>query len=70
MTPDQLLPGTDVDQPVVPVRVRATVGRPGGSAQATWRRLRSAEWAARMRTLPWRVAVILGIGVGGGGQVL
>jgi pimeloyl-ACP methyl ester carboxylesterase len=48
------------------VRVWATVGRPGGSAQATWRRLRSAEYAAWMRTLPWRVAVILGIGVGGG----
>jgi Nuclease-related domain len=64
--PDQVLAGTDADQPVVAVRVRASVGRPGGSAQATWRRLRSAEWVAWMRTLPWRVAVILGIGVGGG----
>jgi hypothetical protein len=64
--PDQLLAGTDADQPVVAVRARATVGRPGGSAQATWRRMRSAEWAAWMRTLPWRVAGILGIGVGGG----
>jgi Nuclease-related domain len=64
--PDQLLAGTDADQPVVAVRVRATVGRPGGSAQATWRRLRSAEWAAWMRALPWRVALILGVGAGGG----
>jgi hypothetical protein len=64
--PDQLLAGTDADQPGVAIRVRATVGRPGGSAQAAWRRLRSAEWATWMRTLPWRVAVLLGIGAGGG----
>jgi Nuclease-related domain len=51
---------------VVAVRVRAAVGRPGGSAQATWRRMRAAERAAWIRTLPWRVAVILGIGAGGG----
>ena len=31
--PDQLLAGTDADRPVVAVRVRATVGRPGGSAR-------------------------------------
>ena len=43
--PDQLLAGTGEDRPVVAVRVRATVGRPGGSAQARWRRLRAAEWA-------------------------
>jgi len=43
--PDELLAGTGVDRPVVAVRVRATVGRPGGSAQARWRRLRAAEWA-------------------------
>jgi Nuclease-related domain len=64
--PDQLLAGTDTDRPVVAMRVRATVGRPGGSAQATWRRMRAAEWAAWIRTLPWRVAVIFGIGLGGG----
>jgi hypothetical protein len=64
--PDQLLAGTGADRPVVAVRVRASVGRPGGSAQATWRRLRAAEWAAWTRTLPWRVAVLLGIGLGGG----
>jgi hypothetical protein len=64
--PDQLLAGTGADRPVVAVRVRASVGRPGGSAQATWRRARAAEWAAWMRTLPWRLAATLGIGAGGG----
>jgi hypothetical protein len=62
--PDQLLVGTD--RPVLAVGVRASVGQPGGSAQATWQQLRSAEWAAWARSLPWRVAVLLGIGVGGG----
>jgi hypothetical protein len=64
--PDQLLAGTEADRPVVAVRVRASVGRPGGSAQARWRRLRAAEWTAWTRTLPWRVAAILGISLGGG----
>jgi hypothetical protein len=64
--PDQLLVGTSADRPVVAVRVRASVGRPGGSAQAKWRRLRAAEWAAWTRTLPWRVAATLGIGSGAG----
>jgi hypothetical protein len=64
--PDELLPGTGADRPVVAVRVRASVGQAGGSAQATWRRLRAAEWAAWTWSLPWRVALILGIGAGGG----
>jgi hypothetical protein len=64
--PDQLLAGTDAERPVVAVPVRATVGRPGGSAQARWRQLRAAEWTAWTRTLPWRVAVVLGIGAAGG----
>jgi len=64
--PDQLLAGTDADQPVVAVRVRASVGRPGGSAQARWRRARAAEWAAWTRTLPWRAAATFGIGAVGG----
>jgi Nuclease-related domain len=63
--PDELLAGTGADRPVVALRVRASVGRPGGSAQARWRRLRAAEWAAWTRSLPWRVAAILGIGAGG-----
>jgi hypothetical protein len=64
--PDELLAGSGADRPVVAVRVRASVGRPGGSAQARWRRLRAAEWTAWTRTLPWRIAVILGIGAAGG----
>jgi hypothetical protein len=64
--PDELLAGTIGDRPVVAVRVRASVGRPGGSAQATWRRLRAAEWAAWTRTLPWRVAAILAVATVGG----
>ena len=64
--PDQLLAGTNAGRPVVAVRVRASVGRPGGSAQAQWRRTRAAEWATWTRTLPWRVAATLGIGVSGG----
>jgi hypothetical protein len=64
--PDQLLADTGADRPVVAVRVRASVGRPGGSAEAAWRRLRAAEWIVWTRSLPWRVAVILGMGVGGG----
>ena len=64
--PDQLLAGTGEDRPVVAVRVRASVGRPGGSAQATWRRMRASEWAAWTRTLPWRVAATLGMGAGAG----
>jgi Nuclease-related domain len=64
--PDEPLAGTIADRPVVAMRVRATVGRPGASAQARWRRARAAEWAAWMRSLPWRVAATLGIGAGGG----
>jgi hypothetical protein len=64
--PDELLAGTGADRPVVAVRVRATVGRPGGSAHARWRRLRAAEWATWARTVPWRVAATLGIGAAGG----
>ena len=64
--PDQLLAGTDAGRPVVAVRVRATVGRPGGSAQARWRQMRAVEWAAWTRTMPWRVATILGISASGG----
>jgi Nuclease-related domain len=63
---DELLAGTGADRPVVAVRVRASVGRPGGSARSTFRRLRAAEWAAWTRTLPWRLAATLSIGAGGG----
>src|SRR5215216_4683393 len=64
--PDELLAGTGTDRPVVAMRVRASVGRPGGSAQARWRQLRAAEWAAWTRTLPWRVAAIFSLAIVGG----
>jgi hypothetical protein len=64
--PDQLLAGTAADRPVVAVRVRASVGRAGGSAEARWRRLRAAEWAAWIRTLPWRAAATFGLAAAGG----
>ena len=64
--PDQLLAGTIGDRPVVAVRVRPSVGRPGGSAQARWRQERAVEWAAWTRTLPWRAAATLGSGAAGG----
>jgi Nuclease-related domain len=64
--PDELLAVIGADRPVEAVPVRASVGRPGGSAEAQWQRLRAAEWAAWARTLPWRVAATLGIGAGGG----
>jgi hypothetical protein len=64
--PDELLAGTSGDRPVVAVRVRASVGQPGGSAQARWRQMRAAEWAAWTQTLLWRVAAILVIGAGTG----
>jgi hypothetical protein len=64
--PDQLLAGTGADRPVVALRLRASIGSPGASAHAEYRRRRAVEWAAWTRTLPWRVAVILGMGVGGG----
>jgi nuclease-like protein len=63
---DEIVASTGADQPVVAVRVRASVGRPGGSAQAEYRRRRAIELAAWTRTLPWRIAVIVGIGLGGG----
>jgi hypothetical protein len=63
--PDQLLADTGADRPVVALRVRASVGSPGASAHAEYRRRRAIEWAAWTRTLPWRVAVILGVGAGG-----
>jgi len=63
--PDQLLASTNTGFPVVAMRVRASVGRPGGSAQARWRQERAAEWAVWTRSLPWRVAATLGVGAGG-----
>jgi Nuclease-related domain len=49
--------------PVVAVRVRASVGRPGASAHAEYRRRRATERAAWTRTLPWRAAAVLAAGL-------
>jgi hypothetical protein len=59
---DELLADTGADRPVVAMRVRTSVGRPGGSAQARWRQERAGEWAVWTRSLPWRVAAIVGVG--------
>jgi hypothetical protein len=59
---DSLLAGTTVDRPVVAVRVRATVGRPGASAHAAYQRRRAVEMAGWLRGLPWRLAVTLAAG--------
>ena len=55
--------GRDVPAPVVVVRVRASVGRPGASAAAEYRRRRADEWAAWIRGLPWRAVAVLGAAV-------
>jgi Nuclease-related domain len=52
--------------PLVAVRVRASVGRPGASAHAEYRRRRAVEWAAWTRTLPWRAVAVLAGGAGVG----
>jgi Nuclease-related domain len=62
---DELLAGTGADRPVVALRVRVSVGRPGGSAHAQWQRARAAEWAAWTHSLPWRVAATLGAAAAG-----
>jgi hypothetical protein len=49
--------------PVVAVRVRASVGRPGASAHAEYRRRRAAELAVWSRGLPWRAAAVLAAGL-------
>jgi hypothetical protein len=61
--PDELLAGTGADRPVVAVRVRASVGRPGASAQAQYRRRRAVERARWTHGLPWRAGAVL---AGGG----
>ena len=54
------------DGPVVAVRVRASVGRPGASAEAEHRRRRTAELTAWTRGLPWRASAVLTAGLAGG----
>ena len=52
--------------PVVAVRVRASVGRPGASAQHEYRRRRAAERARWTHGLPWRAGAVLAVGVTAG----
>jgi hypothetical protein len=49
--------------PVVAVRVRASIGRPGASAVAEYRRRRATELATWARSLPWRVVALVAAGV-------
>src|SRR5215217_7499628 len=51
--------------PVLAVRMRAGVGRPGASAHAQYRRRRATELAAWTHRLPWRIAAVLAIGLTG-----
>jgi Nuclease-related domain len=52
--------------PVVALRVRASVGRPGASAHAEYRRRRAAERARWTHGLPWRAGAVLALGVAAG----
>jgi hypothetical protein len=58
--------GLGMRAPVLAVRVRASVGQPGESAAAEYRRRRATERARWTRGLPWRVAVVLAAGVTAG----
>ncbi len=66
LEPDADPAGLAAPAPVVAVRVRASVGQPGASAEATYRRRRAAEWAAWTRSLPWRAIAVLAAGAGVG----
>ena len=58
--------GSGGSAPVVAVRARASVGRPGASAHATYRRRRAAEGVRWPRSLSWRIAAVLTAGLAGG----
>ena len=49
--------------PVLAMRVRASVGRPGASAHAEYQRRRATEWTAWRVTVPWRIAAVLAVGL-------
>ena len=53
-------------EPVVAVRVRASIGRPGASAQHEYRRRRATEGARWTHGLPWRAGAVLAVGVAAG----
>jgi hypothetical protein len=52
-------------QPVVPAEVTGSLGSPGRSALAAYRRRRAEELAAWTRTLAWRVPLVAAAGVAG-----
>jgi hypothetical protein len=58
---DTLNPG--MPAPVLAVRVRASVGRPGASAHTEYRSRRATELAAWTHSLPWRIAAVLAVGL-------
>ena len=49
--------------PVLAVRVRASVGRPGASAHAENQRRKATELAVWTHSLPWRIAAVLAVGL-------
>src|SRR5215218_1570046 len=49
--------------PVLAMRVQASVGRPGASAHAEYRRRRATELAAWIHSLPWRIGAVLAVGL-------
>jgi hypothetical protein len=49
--------------PVLAMRVRASVGRPGASAHAEYRRRRALELAAWTPSLTWRIGAVLAVGL-------
>jgi hypothetical protein len=55
--------GSGGSVPVVAVRVRASVGRPGASAPGEYRRRRATELATWARGLPWRILALVAAGV-------
>jgi hypothetical protein len=55
--------GSGGSAPVVAVRVRASVGRPGASAQGEYQRRRATELATWAGGLPWRVLALVAAGV-------
>jgi hypothetical protein len=56
-------PGAGAPAPVVAVRVRASIGQPGASATAEYRRRRATELATWAHAVPWRVAAVLAAGL-------
>jgi hypothetical protein len=52
-----------VPAPMLAIRVRAGVGRPGASAHAEYRSRRATELAVWTHSLPWRIGAVLAVGL-------